>query len=82
MRDTNGGNEDREPEVPARMARRRDLICRSMGEEYTDGRHKIIGEHLRNYCAVLKEMYLLFVICPTITYIFFQMAPLQLLKEP
>ncbi|XP_034242565.1 unconventional myosin-IXAa-like isoform X3 [Thrips palmi] len=44
LRDANGGNgdfkHDREPEVPARMARRRDIICRSMGEEYTDGRHK------------------------------------------
>ncbi|XP_026278963.1 unconventional myosin-IXb isoform X5 [Frankliniella occidentalis] len=44
LRDANGSSgdfkHDREPEVPTRMARRRDHICRSMGEEYTDGRSK------------------------------------------
>ena len=49
LRDANGGGgdfkHDREPEVPARVARRRDIICRSMGEEYTDGRHKGNGQY-------------------------------------
>ncbi|KAJ1522409.1 hypothetical protein ONE63_002697 [Megalurothrips usitatus] len=45
FRDANGGNgdlkADQEPEVPARIGRRRDVNCRSMGEEFTDGRLKV-----------------------------------------
>ncbi|KAK3911746.1 Unconventional myosin-IXa [Frankliniella fusca] len=52
LRDSNGssGELKHEPEAPTRMARRRDLICRSIGEEYTDGRSKINGTPPDNIC--------------------------------